>query len=113
LNTLGVARVSAGDHGGLDDLESSYEISRRIGGPEHLRATGNLASVLFNLGRLARAAELHRDALAIAKDIGYEEPTRWLSTEIAVDDELMGKWAEARKMVDELIPGYAESPFWI
>jgi class 3 adenylate cyclase/tetratricopeptide (TPR) repeat protein len=113
LNTLGIARVSMGDNGGLDDLEESCEISRRVGGPEYLRATGNLASVLFNLGQLGRAAELHHVGLAIAKDIGYEEPTRWLSTEIAIDHELAGKWAEAREMVDELIPGYAASPFWI
>ena len=58
-------------------------------------------------------AELHHEALAIAKGIGYEEPIRWLSTEIAVDHELAGQWAEAREMVDELIPGYAVSSFWI
>jgi class 3 adenylate cyclase/tetratricopeptide (TPR) repeat protein len=113
LNTLGIARVGAGDNGGLDDLEKSCELSRRVGGPEYLRATGNLASVLFNVGQLRRAAELHHEALAIAKDIGYEEPTRWLSTEIAIDDEIGGKWTEARAMVDELIPGYSASPFWI
>jgi predicted ATPase/class 3 adenylate cyclase len=113
LNTLGVARVGAGDNSGLADLEASREIARRTGGPEYLRATGNLASVLFNLGQLARATELHHEALAIAKGIGYEEPIRWLSTEIAVDHELAGQWAEAREMVDELIPGYAESAFWI
>ncbi|HEU5405717.1 MAG TPA: AAA family ATPase [Gaiellaceae bacterium] len=113
LNTLGIARVSMGDDGGLDDLEESCALSRRVGGPEYLRATGNLASVLFNLGQLGRAAELHHEALEVARDIGYEEPTRWLSTEIAIDHELAGKWAEAREMVDELIPGYAASPFWI
>src|SRR5262249_54623820 len=100
-------------NGGLDDLEESCELSRRVGGPEYLRATGNLASVLFNLGQLARAAELHHEALAIAKEIGYEEPTRWLSPEIAIDNEPMGNWAEAREMVEELIPGYAVSSFWI
>jgi tetratricopeptide (TPR) repeat protein len=113
LNTLGIARVSMSDNGGLDDLEESCNLSRRVGGPEYLRATGNFASVLFNLGQLGRAAQLHHEALAIAKDIGYEEPTRWLSTEIAIDHELAGEWAEAREMVDELIPGYAVSPFWI
>ena len=56
---------------------------------------------------------MHREGLEVAKEIGYEEPTRWLSTEIAIGLELAGEWQEARRMVDELIPGYAESPFWI
>jgi class 3 adenylate cyclase/tetratricopeptide (TPR) repeat protein len=113
LNSLGVSRVSMGDLRGLDDVEASREIARRVGGPEYLRATGNLASVLVNQGQLARAYELHREALGIAREIGYEEPTRWLSTEIAMDQEMEGAWAEARGMVDELIPGYADSPHWI
>jgi class 3 adenylate cyclase/tetratricopeptide (TPR) repeat protein len=113
LNTIGTARASMGDAGGLDDLEASCEIARREGGPEYLRSTGNLASILVCDGQLVRAAELHREALAIAREIGYEEPTRWLSTEIAIDSEIGGAWDEARAMVDELIPGYAESPFWI
>ena len=65
------------------------------------------------LGQLRRSAELHHEALEIASEIGYEEPTRWLSTEIAIDREMAGEWNDARMMVDELIPGYAESPFWI
>jgi class 3 adenylate cyclase/tetratricopeptide (TPR) repeat protein len=113
LNSLGVSRVSMGDLRGLDDVEASRELARRVGGPEYLRATGNLASVLINQGQLTRAYELHREALEIAREIGYEEPTRWLSTEIAIDHELAGRWAVARGMVDELIPGYADSPFWI
>ncbi len=113
LNSLGVARCSLGDLDGLDDIEAGRQVSRRIGGPEYLRVTGNLASVLATLGQLGRSAGLHREGLAIAKEIGYEEPTRWLSTEIAIDLELAGDWQEARRMVDELIPGYAESPFWI
>ena len=113
LNTLGVARCSLGDLDGLVDIEAGLEVSRRIGGPEYLRAAGNLASVLASLGQLERAAELHREGLEVAKEIGYEEPIRWLSTEIAVGLELAGEWQEARRMVDELIPGYVESPFWI
>jgi tetratricopeptide (TPR) repeat protein len=113
LNSIGVARISMGDVDGLGDVEASCDIARRIGGPEFLRATGNLASVLLNQGQLRRATELHLEALQIAKDIGYQEPTQWLSAELAVDRELAGTWDEARAMVDELIPGYADSPFWI
>ncbi|HEV8236756.1 MAG TPA: hypothetical protein VGP84_19220, partial [Gemmatimonadaceae bacterium] len=69
--------------------------------------------VLYNQGELRRANELHIQALEIALALGYEESIRWLSTEIAIDHEVAGEWDEAREMVDELIPGYAQSPFWI
>ena len=113
LNNIGVARFALGEREGLDDLEASLEIARRVGGPEYVRACGNLASVLACEGQLQRAAELHREGLQISQEIGYEEPTRWLSTEIASDQMLAGDWEEARRIVDELIPGYEESPFWI
>jgi class 3 adenylate cyclase/tetratricopeptide (TPR) repeat protein len=113
LNNIGVARVALGDNAGLADLEESREIARGVGGPEYLRACGNLASVLSVHGQLRRAAELHREALPIAEEIGYEEPTRWLATEIAFDHMLIGEWEEARRLADELIRGFEISPFWI
>ena len=113
LNSMGVARASLGDSGGLADLEASCEIGRRIGGPEYIRAAGNLASVLSSRGELRRAAELHREAMQAVAEIGFEEPTRWLATEIAFDHMLAGEWSEARRIADELIRGYEESPFWI
>ena len=113
LNNIGVARFALGDREGLDDLEASLEIARRVGGPEYVRACGNLALVLACEGQLQRSAELHREGLQISQEIGYEEPTRWLLTEIANDHMLAGNWAEARRIVDELMPAYEESPFWV
>jgi tetratricopeptide (TPR) repeat protein len=113
LNNIGVARMALGDNAGLADLEESREIARGVGGPEYLRACGNLASVLSVHGQLRRAADLHREALPMAEEIGYEEPTRWLATEIAFDHLLTGEWEEARRICDELIRGFEVSPFWI
>ena len=113
LNNIGVARVALGEPEGLDDLEASLEIARHAGGPEHVRACGNLASVLACEGQLQRAGELHREGLRVSQEIGYEEPTRWLLTEIANDYMLAGNWAEARRIVDELMPAYEEAPFWV
>jgi class 3 adenylate cyclase/tetratricopeptide (TPR) repeat protein len=113
LNSVGVARTRLGDLAGLADVEASRELARGVSGPEYLRACGNLASVLVVQGQLKRASELHREALHVAREIGYEEPSRWLSTEIAIDLMLSGDWAEARRIVDELMPGYERSPFWI
>jgi class 3 adenylate cyclase/tetratricopeptide (TPR) repeat protein len=113
LNSVGVARLALGDVAGLADVEMSRELARGVSAPEYLRACGNLASVLVGLGQLRRAAELHREALNVAREIGYEEPTRWQLTEIALDLLLAGEWEEARRIVDELIPGYELSPYWI
>jgi class 3 adenylate cyclase/tetratricopeptide (TPR) repeat protein len=113
LNTIGVARSASGDVEGIADVEASRDIARTVSLPEYLRCSGNLASVLGVYGQLKRATELHREALAIASDIGYEEPTRWLSTELALDHVLAGEWLEARRTVDELMPTYERSPFWI
>jgi tetratricopeptide (TPR) repeat protein len=113
LNSIGVAHLSKGDPRGLDDLEAGRELARRVSRPEYLRATGNLASVLVNVGQLQRAVELQREGLELSRELGFEEPIRWLSTEIAISSELVGAWGEARAVVDELIAGYAESPFWI
>jgi class 3 adenylate cyclase/tetratricopeptide (TPR) repeat protein len=113
LNNIGVARAAQGDEAGLADLEASREIARAEGGPHYVRACGNLASVLTTYGQLRRAAELHEEAFGIANEIGYDEPNRWLATEIALDHLLVGEWAEARRLVDELIPGYEAAPFWI
>src|SRR5207237_707788 len=66
LNTIGVARTALGEKAGLTDLEASREIARGIGGPEYVRACGNLASVLTVHGQLQRSAELHREASQIA-----------------------------------------------
>ena len=113
LNSIGVARTSQGDKAGLADLEASCEVARGGGGPEYVRACGNLASVFTTHGQLRRAAELHREALEIANEVGYEEPMRWLATEIAFDQQLVGNWGQARQLVDELIRGFEVSPFWI
>ena len=53
LNSLGIARVGLGDRDGLADLEAAREIARAAGGPEYLRACGNLASTIFGFGELA------------------------------------------------------------
>jgi class 3 adenylate cyclase/tetratricopeptide (TPR) repeat protein len=113
LNTIGVARTAQGEKGGLADLEASCEIARGGGGPQYVRACGNLASVLTTYGQLRRAAELHEEALGIANEVGYDEPTRWLATEIALDHLLAGRWAQSRQLADEIIRGFEVSPFWI
>jgi class 3 adenylate cyclase/tetratricopeptide (TPR) repeat protein len=113
LNSIGTARLTRGEAEGAEQLELSRELARAVRGPEYLRATGNLASVMAVSGELRRAADLHREALQIAREIGYEEPTRWLLTEVAFDQALAGDWDDAQRILDDLIPTYERTPFWI
>jgi class 3 adenylate cyclase/tetratricopeptide (TPR) repeat protein len=113
LNNVGVARVHLGDKGGLDDLETSREIARGVSAPEYVRACGNLASVLVELGALSRAGELREEGLRFSKEVGLAEPIRWFSTELTVDALMQGRWDEARRLVDPLIAEFDRSPFWI
>ena len=113
LNNVGVARVHLGDDGGISDLEESRRIARDLSVAEFIRATGNLASTLIELGELTRATELHEEGFAAAREAGHLEPTRWLAVELAFDRLAAGRWEEARATVDELLPGFDQSPFWI
>jgi len=113
LNSIGSARVSKGEAEGAEQLELSREVARAARGPEYLRATGNLASIMAVSGQLRRAAELHREALQVAREIGYEEPTKWLLTEVAFGQVLAGAWDDAKPVLDDLILSYERTPFWI
>ena len=55
LNNIGFARVAIGDAGGIDDLEQSTAIAVAANSIESVRAYGNLASALADLGELERA----------------------------------------------------------
>ena len=113
LNTLGVARCSLGDR---TDSSTSRQGSRYHAASAGLSTCGRRETSPRSSRRWANSSArpscIGRDSRS-RKEIGYEEPIRWLSTEIAVGLELAGEWQEARRMVDELIPGYDESPFWI
>jgi hypothetical protein len=84
-----------------------------VSGPEHVRVVGNLASTLVGLGDLPRGATLHAEGLQLAQELGLVEPIRWLTMERAIDLEMAGDWEEARRLVDDLIPEFETSPFWI
>ena len=52
LNTVGMSRATLGDTGGLEDMERSIEISRRINSPELIRGFGNLSSIVLTSASL-------------------------------------------------------------
>jgi class 3 adenylate cyclase/tetratricopeptide (TPR) repeat protein len=118
LNTLGMARVSAGDPNGLDDIERSLALALEIPAPLDItRAYINLASSFFSLGELERSFELHRAGTEAAERWGLEPPARWFRGERSEYDYHAGRWDEAMRRAREFIaeveggsPHYLEAP---
>jgi class 3 adenylate cyclase/tetratricopeptide (TPR) repeat protein len=101
LNTIGVARVGAGDRGGLEDLEESLAIAERISSPERLRAAGNLASLVVDLGHVERGRTLYVELGRLAREVRSPSFIRWVAAELAVIAYAQGDWAEALARADE------------
>jgi class 3 adenylate cyclase/tetratricopeptide (TPR) repeat protein len=112
-NTIGMARVAAGDDEGLDDLRRSLELARRSNNPLliHL-AHNNLANMLWLVGRLDEAA----DELALGREsderFGSQLGIRWFESEQVPDLDLRGEWGAALARADRVIAEAEHSPHY-
>jgi class 3 adenylate cyclase/tetratricopeptide (TPR) repeat protein len=103
LDNLGVARVQAGDTGGLDDLEQSVEIARQIGSIECLRGYNNLFATNWLTASLARAAEAVTAGVELADRFGASGIAQWLAYQRAPIAYWQGRWDEALGFVEETL----------
>jgi tetratricopeptide (TPR) repeat protein len=103
LNTIGVARVTTGDRGGLEDLERSIEIAERANSPESVRGYFNLGGMLANLGDLRRAAALHRQGHRLAERFGDTAWTEYFDAELVYQHYWSGDWDAAGALAEQLI----------
>jgi predicted ATPase/class 3 adenylate cyclase len=101
LNNIGTARASAGDLGGLDDLERCIEIAPR--GPEQGRGLTNIASVLDSLGELERSAEFERRSAAVSRDLGHAVGIRWSESQMMHVLYNEGRWDEVLEIAASFI----------
>ena len=106
--TIGTARGSTGDAGGVDDLEESIRIATDVGSPEIVRAYLNLGSVVANLGDVRRAAELHARGRVAAERFGDPTRLRWFDAERLYSLYWTRRWDEALELVDELLDQIGE-----
>ena len=113
LNDIGIARMYGGDAAGLADLERSLEIAVAMNSVEAIRAYGNLASMLADLGELERRNEMVAKGQAAAERFGVAERIRWLAAEGVLDLYWNGNWDEAQVRLDELIAEFEETLFWM
>jgi class 3 adenylate cyclase/tetratricopeptide (TPR) repeat protein len=115
LNTIGLARVQAGDADGVADLERSVELSARSGSFFHL-ATGlnNLANVLWQVGRLAEGSARIHEAKDLCERYGLSALLRWNAAELVYDAYYRGDFGVAldgaTRLLDEGLgsAGYQE-----
>jgi class 3 adenylate cyclase/tetratricopeptide (TPR) repeat protein len=108
LEVLGGARLNLGDLEGLADYERAVAVGVAVNTPETSRAQTNLASVLYQLGNLARADSLIAAGRQTAERFGLAKDLRWLEPSQIDMDYRGGRWDAALRAADQFIGGSAE-----
>ena len=103
LNTIGVARVAMGDHGGFQDLERAVAIGGAVNSHEEVSALANITYLTAVLGDLRRAAEMNEQALSLAQQRGLRAFVRWQQGERVGYCFWLGRWDEALALADEFL----------
>ena len=92
LNNIGSARFSAGDIGGIADLEESIELAETLNLPELGRAYNNLAGNLEALGQVQRGIELRAQAAWAAQKFGNRSIAEFAAGAVWMWDYPLGNW---------------------
>jgi tetratricopeptide (TPR) repeat protein len=104
LNTIGGARVEAGDPGGTAELEQAIELARRINSSAMIqRGLNNLANMYWHLGRLREASELVTEMRDHGERMGLPAMLGWVAGEEVFDRYVSGRWAEALRLAQDFI----------
>jgi tetratricopeptide (TPR) repeat protein len=102
LNSIGSARVAAGDPGGVDDLEESIALATRLNAvTEIVRAMNNFGVMNHMLGRLPQATEAFAETRRLAEHFGLTGFLRFLDGGPTVAYHFnLGRWDEAIEAAD-------------
>jgi len=107
LNNVGSAKERMGRPDGVEDLESSVSLARRINSPELARSLNNLGSTLFMQGHTARCLELELETIVVAERFGLESLLLFTRGNVIGSYLRLGRWDEVIEAADALI---AEQP---
>jgi predicted ATPase/class 3 adenylate cyclase len=95
LNTIGLARVHAGDAGGIEDLERSVERAEVAGSAFDLHTgLNNLANCLWQVGRLEEGSARIHEARALCKRYGFVSGLEWNDAELVYESSFRGDLEE-------------------
>jgi predicted ATPase/class 3 adenylate cyclase len=100
LTTLGFARGTSGDFGGVADLERAVELAPAES-YERIRALSMLASLLAHRGELERSFALGEEAWNAAARFGSPAVIRFLEAERVAGAYWSGAWDEALSHADD------------
>ena len=104
LGYRGVAKCSAGDDSGLDDLRSAVEIATRIGHADYLTvAAHNLAVMLMRSGQVLAAKPYLDTADRVASEHRLETARFRISAQQMLRADVAGRWDEAESRLRELV----------
>jgi class 3 adenylate cyclase/tetratricopeptide (TPR) repeat protein len=112
-NNIGMARVALGDPAGVDDLEQSAAIAVAASSIESVRAYGNLASVVCDLGELDRAWVMRGEALRLGERFGVADWLAWIRGDLLWNLYFQGRWDETVDKLEAFIADAAAADFWI
>ena len=101
-NTIGLARITSGDIGGVDDLEKSLELALEHGSPfETGRIYNNLWIGYIEAGRLREASAATAAHLEMFARYGLS--TNLVESRMATNDFMAGRWTDATRRIDALL----------
>jgi class 3 adenylate cyclase len=104
LNHRAMARSAVADPGYEADFERCIELAGEIGFAQGIvRGYGNFASLVYAEGDVARAFELHQEALGAAERFGIDSGIRWQRGEQVELDYQAGRWDDASRGLEGLL----------
>jgi class 3 adenylate cyclase/tetratricopeptide (TPR) repeat protein len=106
LNTVGMARVDAGDSDGIMDLERSVERAERAGSVFYVHnSLNNLANQLWGVGRLDEGSARIREARAVCERYGFASALLWNDAELVYDAHFHGDLEAVLANADSFLAG--------
>jgi tetratricopeptide (TPR) repeat protein len=103
LNTVGTARVGQNDLAGLEDVERSLRLARRINSPESARGYLNLSVLTAMSGDLSRSFSVQSEGLQEAERLGVDGWHRFLRAHSVQYAYWSGRWDDALLRAEEFL----------
>jgi tetratricopeptide (TPR) repeat protein len=114
LDRLAVVRLSQGEaEESLRRAEQGIALSEGTVSLAAVRATGNLASLLGDLGQLARSRQMTERCVRIATTIGARRDVRWANAERVVGLYRDGAWEQAWRSLEDNLEAAVAAPYWM